>query len=67
MKVCLLGDYSGTPDEAMRKISREVAKHLGKNNQVLTLDLKRIHSFSILAADKGLFPSMLSTTSLDHP
>jgi len=59
MKVCLLGDYSGTPDEAMRKISREVAKHLGKNNQVLTLDLKRIHSFSFWQQIRAFSPDVI--------
>lgn len=40
MKICLLGDYSGSLDEGMRKTSFYFAEELAKEHQVLTLDLR---------------------------
>lgn len=42
MKICLLGEYSGNLDEAMRKISFHLAEELRKHHQVLTLDLRKV-------------------------
>ncbi|MEM2345940.1 MAG: glycosyltransferase family 4 protein [Archaeoglobaceae archaeon] len=41
MRICLFGEFYGTLDEAMRIISFNLAKELEKNNDVLTLDLRR--------------------------
>lgn len=59
MKICLLGDYSGVPDEAMRKISREVAERLSGKNQVLTLDLKRIYRLSFWQQMRSFSPDII--------
>lgn len=42
MKICLLGEYSGNLDEAMRKTSFHLAEELEKRHQVLTLDLRNV-------------------------
>lgn len=40
MKICLIGEYLGDLDEAMRIISFRFAEELGKNHKVLTLDIR---------------------------
>jgi len=59
MRICLLGGYSGVPDEAMRKISREVAERLSGKNQVLTLDLKRIYRLSFWQQMRSFSPDII--------
>lgn len=44
MKICLLGEYSGNLDEAMRKTSFHLAEELRKHHQVLTLDLRNFYT-----------------------
>jgi len=41
VRICLLGEFSGNLDEAMRKSSFYVARELSKRNRVLPLDLRR--------------------------
>ena len=40
MNICLLGEYSGTLDEGMKKVSYHFADELLKYHDVLTLDLR---------------------------
>ncbi|MFC1944242.1 glycosyltransferase family 4 protein [Chloroflexota bacterium] len=42
MKICLLGEYSGHLDEAMRKISFHLAGELSKPCELVTLDIRDI-------------------------
>lgn len=40
MKICLLGDFSGTPDEGMKNISQTFLRKLSVNHQMLTSGLR---------------------------
>ncbi len=40
MRLCLVGNFSGTPDEGMKKISQTLKAKLSINNEVLTFTIK---------------------------
>ena len=42
MRVCLLGDYYGYPDEAMKKVAARLAEGLSKRHSVQRLNIKDI-------------------------
>lgn len=42
MRICLLGDFSGNPDEGMKNVSRNIRKRLQVNHDVLALNSRDI-------------------------
>jgi glycosyltransferase involved in cell wall biosynthesis len=44
MKICLLGEYEGSLDEGMRKVSFILLEQLSKHHKVLPLDLRNVFS-----------------------
>ncbi len=48
MKICLIGDFSGTPDEGMKNISRTTFEHLSARNDVLALTARSISRPSVI-------------------
>jgi glycosyltransferase involved in cell wall biosynthesis len=48
MKLCLLGDFSGKPDEGMKNISRTIRQMLSLKHSVLSLNSKDIFKKAII-------------------
>lgn len=44
MRICLLGEFTGNPDEGMKNVSFYLRRELSKKNQVLALDPQSIFS-----------------------
>lgn len=53
MKICLVGDYSGTSDEGMKNVSQTFKKTLSVVHEVLTFGIRdMVNPFNILKIRK---------------
>ncbi len=48
MRICLIGDFSGTPDEGMKNVSRTTYEHLAARHDVLVLTARTIFKPAVL-------------------
>ena len=59
MKICLLGDFSGTPDEGMKNISFTLKQMLEERHEVITLGLREAIGFNGVARLKSFSPDVI--------
>ena len=59
MRICLVGDFSGVPDEAMRIVSRRFAEELEQRHQLLRLDIKSVFRLSFWSAMRRFRPEVI--------
>lgn len=59
LKICLIGDFSGVPDEGMKNISHHVKYFLSKKNIVLSINPSRILSIKILKKLRYFQPQII--------
>lgn len=46
MRICIVGDYSGCPDEGFKNIAFNLSKELSNTHKILMLNVKKLHSLS---------------------
>lgn len=59
MKICLIGEFSGTPDEGMKKISRTIADRLALKHEVLELNTKDVRKVDVIRELKKFSPQVV--------
>lgn len=59
MRICLIGEYVGRPDEAMRKVSFYLAKELSRYHHVLSIDVGSIKSIKCWVNIKKFNPDII--------
>jgi len=59
MKICLFGDFSGTPDEGMKNISKTVKTILSIRHGVLALNSREILQLNIVKQLKSFSPEIV--------
>lgn len=59
MRICILGDTSGRPDEGMKKIVVNLSRELAKNHEVLTLSPFRAFSPKFWSAVRDFRPEIV--------
>ena len=58
MKICLIGEFSGTKDEGMRNVSLNLSHYMSAKNQLLLLDLNQF-SFKWFKQVKNFKPEII--------
>ncbi len=59
MRLCLIGDFSGTPDEGMKNISRTTSDILSRRHTVMTLNTREMINPISLIALKQFKPQVI--------
>jgi glycosyltransferase involved in cell wall biosynthesis len=59
MRICLLGEFKGLPDEGMRKTSMNILRVLKKKHEVLALDLRDITNYRFWSSLKDFDPEIV--------
>lgn len=59
MKICLLGDFSGNPDEGMKNISRTIRDMLSLKHNVLTLNSRDVFKKAFLYNLRAFRPEII--------
>lgn len=59
MRICLLGDFTGTPDEGMKNISRTVKNILSSRHVVLALNLRSIIHKDVIMQIRAFKPDIV--------
>ena len=59
MKICLIGDFSGTPDEGMKNVSRTTYEFLSSNHEILVLTGRTIIQPSVFRRFIGFKPQIV--------
>lgn len=59
MRICLLGDFTGTPDEGMKNISKTVRDKLSLKQEVLALNSRDVLKRSILDNIRSFRPEVI--------
>ncbi len=59
MRICLLGDFTGTPDEGMKNVSRNISERLSLRHSVLALNSRDAFKKSFLSSIKSFEPEII--------
>jgi len=59
MKICLLGDFLGTPDEGMKNISHTLKDKIGKRHDLMAFGLKEVLSLSNIKKLRVFSPQII--------
>lgn len=59
MKICLIGEFSGTPDEGMKNISRTVANRLAARHDVFRLETRDVRTVDGLMRLRRFSPQII--------
>lgn len=62
MRICIIGDYSGNPDEGMKNVAFQLAMRLSKDNEILTLNIKDVFHIGFWRKIKELDPQIIHYT-----
>ena len=59
MKICLIGDFSGTPDEGMKNLSKTIAGLLSLKHEVLKLSTRDVRKIDVIRRLKNFSPQIV--------
>ena len=59
MRICLVGDFRGNPDEGMKNVSKNILKGLLLNNDVLAINSRDVYRKAFLAKIRSFKPEII--------
>ena len=59
MRICLVGDFSGNPDEGMKNIAKKLYELFKRNNSLYAFDLNKIYTLSMWAGLRNFEPQII--------
>lgn len=59
MKICLVGDFSGTPDEGMKNISKTLREFLSIDNETISVSLRELLQSAVINRIREFSPEII--------